>query len=331
MVVLKGEHVLEEIAACIEKSASVKIAAPYWGEDAIERLKLERTTSPSKHQIICNLESGACNPRPIRTLIRVLGWTVLTNARLHAKVYIFDNSAIVGSANPSSNGLTDDATRRHGWHEVCVKLTDKRSVAKLRHWFESISHPPQSRTVTSKSLRDATKRFDANQKNAHLNRIRSADESLSELLKGDQAEWWLNNLYVWIYKDSEVSNEADAYARRYNCWAYEVMSDPKRWNSSFNGTVIDCGYTVIKNGLSIKPTLSETFPHLSAKMRNGYWCLPARSLSNEFFDRKSKRLIANCVKSRPPKVPVNGVDWAISLKRLLDHDYDPAKLTIARG
>jgi hypothetical protein len=67
-------------------------------------------------QIVCNLESGACNPDPIRQLSQ-LGWNIRTNPRLHAKVYLFPSAAVVGSANPSTNGLSFDFYAGKGWDD----------------------------------------------------------------------------------------------------------------------------------------------------------------------------------------------------------------------
>jgi hypothetical protein len=90
----------KEVAALIKGRTDVRIAVPFWGKDAVDLLVLSRAKGG---QIICNLESGCCDPDVIDKLRG--RFTVKTHARLHGKLYCTSKAASVGSSNVSTNGL----------------------------------------------------------------------------------------------------------------------------------------------------------------------------------------------------------------------------------
>ncbi len=72
------------------------------------------------------------NPSAIHEVANQIGWeNVYLLDNLHAKVYIGDDSAVVGSANLSRNGL-DVA----GLQELCVAITDDESLLMLNQQFD---------------------------------------------------------------------------------------------------------------------------------------------------------------------------------------------------
>lgn len=111
-----------------------KIAVAFWGQGALEALKLDRRKLVDT-QIICNLSVGGCSPKVIRDLLD-RGADVRAMPTLHAKAYIGAKAAVVGSANASSGGLCGDAGK--GWREVCVEHHDKQEIAALNAWFDSL-------------------------------------------------------------------------------------------------------------------------------------------------------------------------------------------------
>ncbi|KQY13678.1 phospholipase D family protein [Rhizobium sp. Root482] len=122
------------IADIIRKSAAVKIAVAFWGKGAVEMLGLDRPGL--RASIVCNLESGACNPTEIKKLLSLSrNVEVRTNARLHAKVYWSADKAVIGSSNASSNGLAVEGSELQGWAEANVLLTDPRILVETDAWF----------------------------------------------------------------------------------------------------------------------------------------------------------------------------------------------------
>ena len=155
--VLRVGEIQQRIEACAKNAKVIRIAAPFWGQDAVERLGLTKATKGKDFKLICNLESGACNPEPVEQLKNELLWETRTNRQLHAKVYIFDEIAIVGSANPSANGLALQGMEISGWSEICVETREKNLVDNLVKWFDIIWRETPSEIVDQKKLKDAKK------------------------------------------------------------------------------------------------------------------------------------------------------------------------------
>lgn len=80
----------------------------FWGKGA-ESLIFPR---PPHLQIVCNLKSGATNPKVIESIPRAF---VRQHDALHAKVYIGDDTAIICSANASANGLGFEGREQDLW------------------------------------------------------------------------------------------------------------------------------------------------------------------------------------------------------------------------
>ncbi|WP_457578814.1 hypothetical protein [Ensifer adhaerens] len=125
------------IGEMLKAAPLAKLAVAFWGADAVERLGIGRDSSKTK--IICNLESGACNPFEIRKLRAMAPRVeVLTNARLHAKVYWTANSAVVGSSNASTNGLAVEGRVLESWAEGNVLVNDSSVLAEMSSWFDQL-------------------------------------------------------------------------------------------------------------------------------------------------------------------------------------------------
>jgi hypothetical protein len=105
---LRGPDVERRAAELISQAHEVRVAVAYWGSGSFkwfERFDAESLASKDV-VIVCDLMSGACNPDEIERLQKTLGKPgVRTRDRLHAKVWLTDRGAIVGSSNVSANGL----------------------------------------------------------------------------------------------------------------------------------------------------------------------------------------------------------------------------------
>lgn len=124
-----------EVATLIRKGQVTRIAAPYWSAEALNALDIRDKNVEGSLQLICNLFATATDPKMIKQLI-TLGAEVRINHELHAKVYINEKEAIIGSANVSAPafGLNPPVTQ----HEMCVRVTDEDSLNDLNVWWERI-------------------------------------------------------------------------------------------------------------------------------------------------------------------------------------------------
>jgi hypothetical protein len=60
---IEGDRLVDEFKNLMKGSASAELAVAFWGEGSATQLQIERNSSA---RIICNLGSGACNPKEIR-------------------------------------------------------------------------------------------------------------------------------------------------------------------------------------------------------------------------------------------------------------------------
>lgn len=136
-------EVLDEIATLglikkqMRRSRTARLAVAFWGLGAARNLGISERRDCV--EIICNLSQGGTNPDEIRSLMglpQVGCDRILQNDRLHAKVYLFDDLAIVGSSNASTNGLRLEGNELKGWLEANAVITDADGLAFIRTMFD---------------------------------------------------------------------------------------------------------------------------------------------------------------------------------------------------
>ena len=326
MSILCGSSIQQFIKKEASRATSIRIAAPFWGADAIDLLGLKKNPDQTRKafRLICNLESGACNPAPIRDLKNQLGWGARTHKRLHAKVYIFDDCAVVGSANPSANGLALEETEMRSWHEVCTIVSEEVAIKCLVKWFDELFDHPESAPVELSNLAVAEKLWEQRRKDTR-NVLKLSGISLKEMAEGDQGPAILESTWLWIYEDGEVSSESTTYnsqlRRDYgklHPTPYEVETNPARYHYD---KVVDCFYSRRKNGrLIVHPTLYRLHPELSMRLKEGeskgYWTLPATKVygaESKILDDKSIDWIRAMISKKLDKVD----EWEGTLGQLL--------------
>jgi hypothetical protein len=131
------ENPQSQICERLKVGTNIRIAVAYWGKGAIERLGIKELKRRDI-KIVCDLLSGACNPDEVQELRDVLGRErVRKLSRLHAKVWIFDNCAVVGSSNASTNGLAQEGCEADGLIEANVLIDDEPRISKISDWYEN--------------------------------------------------------------------------------------------------------------------------------------------------------------------------------------------------
>lgn len=96
-------------------------------------------------RLICDADSNSCNPYTLKKLMNYKGFTIKSRRDIHAKVYIFDNSAFVTSANATYNGLGK------GTIEAAVRLDKKETIKDLKVWFNTIWESSGTENVSTYS------------------------------------------------------------------------------------------------------------------------------------------------------------------------------------
>lgn len=197
MSILSGKKIQKSIEKCQPSKIAVAFIGSDWGSylqypDLIESIIISPTLGS--------------NPYAIQDIVNKIGWSrVYFLDSLHAKIYVGNDRAVVGSANLTKNGLNGERL-----FEISVEITEEKELLSLNEEFESIikksnvSYP----TVNSKKIK-LNYLFDIWHKAVASGVVTEGDVDLRdfsnfELLSNDQ-------FYVTYYKpaESEYSKEVE--------------------------------------------------------------------------------------------------------------------------
>jgi hypothetical protein len=177
---ISGENNTNEIRRLFQNRNELYCAVAFWGEEAINILN---QSSCKSIKIICNLESGATNPKVVEYVHnqKKKEIEIRTLPKLHAKVFFNDESVLVGSTNVSTNGLSYEDDEIKGWLEASVVTNDKSIQTQTKKWFDDIWG--KSKVIDKKMLEDARIVWKYNRSN-RMTAIRStSNKSILEALR----------------------------------------------------------------------------------------------------------------------------------------------------
>ena len=139
----------DAVRTILAEPGETSMAVAFWGRGSQVLLDGRRGTT----RIICNLKSGATNPEPIELLRKMTNVQLRQHNRLHAKVVLSRGSALVGSANVSSNGLNLEGEELRGWEEAGVLTRNAEDVQVVKSWFDALWL--KSRSVKDEDIEEA--------------------------------------------------------------------------------------------------------------------------------------------------------------------------------
>lgn len=134
MFVASSDYLIR-VKILIEESDRLDIAVAFWG-DGSEALLSPEVIEGKQVRVLCNLVSGGTNPKPIAHLLKQ-GVNIQMIDDLHAKVILGHQSAIVGSANFSTNGLQLEGDEGRGWAEAGLATENPSDIQTISKWFAS--------------------------------------------------------------------------------------------------------------------------------------------------------------------------------------------------
>lgn len=232
MEVLRGPAAETEIKGMLSKESQISVAVAYWGKGAIERLGLGSFRG-QKFRVICNMRNGGCNPDEIRALIKLFGPdAVMTNDRLHAKVWLSERLAIVGSSNASTNGYGLEGEEAAGLIEMNVRVTTQTDLRELKRWFDK-EVASGTRPITESDLHAAKQLHDQ----IRVGRPFSGS-SLLQVANDHPSSLEDRSVFVWFRKHQDLSP-----------WANARLTDEQE---SRNDSKIEC-YEDVANGNGYMP------------------------------------------------------------------------------
>jgi hypothetical protein len=196
------------IRGILAEPGDASIAVAFWGLGSNRLLE----NRPDATRVICNLKSGATNPEPIKLLCEMTNVQLRQNDRLHAKVILGGGSALVGSANISSNGLNFEAEELRGWEEAGVLIKSQESIKAAKSWFDVLWS--KSRPISDKDIEDAEIKWGLRRTNRGVagKNLDHGVECQFDLGSLSAAELADRSVVVAIYKNW-VSKEAEAAYR----------------------------------------------------------------------------------------------------------------------
>lgn len=192
------------VRAIVENDEEVRMAVAFWGKGAAE-IVAARNGRPT--QIVCNLAMGGTNPGVVEQLMKMKGMRVKQDDRLHAKVVIGSSSALVGSANMSTNGLSLEGPEVTGWNEAGLRTRKLSEVTSIGAWFDHVW--AAARRIKSTDIADARALWLKRRCNRPLQRGGKATVgfSLKNAKAGSLAD---RPIYFAIYRKNRLSPEAEA-------------------------------------------------------------------------------------------------------------------------
>ena len=173
-------QIFDRVQELCHKNAPLKVAVAYWGDQALEKTGLQSriNTNPKTVQVLCDLESGSCNPDEIQKLIDA-DVQVKSLKGLHAKVWISENMIVIGSANASSNVLNFD---NDGLREAAVCLTNESFAKTVTNWFDRLWYDEYA-VCASQKMDLAKQRWDAGQEADQVTEYGDGDERYLKFFK----------------------------------------------------------------------------------------------------------------------------------------------------
>ncbi len=217
---------LEAIRRLFDAAPSAKIAVAFWGSGAVASLGLDRAKFDI--DVICNLDSGACNPIEIDRL-RHLGphASVRSDPRLHGKVYWTPDGVVVGSSNASTNGLAVEIGLS-GWAEANIQSNDREIIDATLTWFET--RKQKSYEITDRQIVLATQLWNDRCRSAPAGLKLASDIGAAVRSSPDHPAWSSIKLAVYTEDYSREGRRALKEERRTNpilrsMGAYESWRD----------------------------------------------------------------------------------------------------------
>ncbi len=155
MIFLDEYKALTKVREILEAADEATIVVAFWGKGAIDSLGLRKPWRSLR--IVCNLESGACNPDEIEELLQLGAFVeVRSDLRLHGKVYSTGCGVVLGSSNASTNGLVVEGIAAYGWSEANVFSDDADLNSEIQIWcnerFEGAKPITQADIVAAQKL-----------------------------------------------------------------------------------------------------------------------------------------------------------------------------------
>lgn len=216
MNVLYGKKLQGEIKKILKSGGSKKFAVAFIGSGTFCRIQ-------GKCDILCDLFSAGTNPYEIRKLRSIKNVTLRHLKKLHTKIYLSDNLAIIGSANMSNRALDYDGSGNSSI-EAAVMM-QKKLLPKIYGETKALVNRlwRKGQPITKDLIETAIEAYERD------NRLKI--KNLEDFLD--------NHFFATVYVDDELNEDAEEMA------CYQLG---KRWEKFFgvfeNWNKLPLGYLI---------------------------------------------------------------------------------------
>ena len=158
MQILTNAKIQQAIVRCKPHHIAVAYIGINWSDFIADTNNLET--------VIISPTLGT-NPKAISVLIKAIGWDkVLFLNELHAKIYLGQESAIVGSANLTQNGLSGQSLI-----ELSVEINSEKGLRKIGNIVDDLKKRAQDQYPTTEAKKVQIKELERTWNAAIANRI----------------------------------------------------------------------------------------------------------------------------------------------------------------
>ena len=193
---LSASECRAEIRRMLASNGPIQAAVAYWGEGAIRDLGIHKGLDLT---VVCDVRSGGCNTDVVEELIRLFGRKrILTHDRLHAKTWLAQSSAIIGSSNASSNGLGFEGREADSLVEANLLVDNPDTVTTVRTWMKN-SVVRSAREITQNDLKVGARSHAIYRETRPL----PEGDDLLSLLKKQPESFVGRNAFVWLWDQSQ--------------------------------------------------------------------------------------------------------------------------------
>jgi hypothetical protein len=211
-------HPWPRIEALARRSVGL-VAVPFLGKDAAKLLPLKRGSTLVTRLAERDVVLGLVDPREV---IKFLGRGVIVHRcdNLHAKVYVFGKTAVIGSSNASqtSNRML----------EACVETTDATVVTEARRFIEDLKVDEVGKAF-AKSLIPL---YPADRIGGSV----AGDDAKKRVNAGTAGSAQHSRMWIWPAEDSNYPNDVERADKRALPLAKLEMTNPStlKLDSFFN-------------------------------------------------------------------------------------------------
>ena len=171
------------------------------------------------------LLSGGTNPTPIENLLNRPNIEIRRLDTLHAKVILGDRSAIIGSANLSTNDLNHEHDEDLGWIEAGMRTNVDVQLQEIGRWFEHQWELTEA--IYDVDIEQARERWN----NRRMTRIPAAGRELN--FNNPLSVFRDLPIFVAIYRDDGTPQAKEAFKHVKNNAGGALQENQKLLNLDF--------------------------------------------------------------------------------------------------